>query len=374
MDAELPAKTVVFDNGTLSMKVGYAGEYQPRLTIPMVVGKPKPGSMMGGIQNKEYFVGNEALAKQNLLDLLNPVDDGVITNWEYIEQLWTHVFYNEFHIEPENVCVLFGEKPLIGNHERERLIQIMFETFHTAGFYSCNQSVLALFSSGRTTGVVLDAGEGVHTIVPVYEGYTIPHAVIKSELSGKALTDYMRKLVVEAHDDAKELPDTCIRHLKEKLCYVPLDYQAELQAAEQTAETTMPNGHPFTCGGERFKCPELMFDPSLNEMQGEGVHQSIFGSIMRCDIDIRKDLYKNIVLAGGSSMFQGFSERIEKEVIALAPPSMKVMVFAPPERRNSVWIGGSVLGAREFFRQRMAVSKKMYEEEGMQIVHRKCHS
>ena len=374
MEADAPSKTVVFDNGTLSIKVGYAGEYQPRLTIPMVVGKPKPGSMMGGIQNKEYFVGTEALAKQNLLDMLNPVENGLITNWEYIEQLWTHVFFNELHIEPENFCMLFGEKSLVAPQDRERLMQIMFETFHSAAFYSCNQAVLALFSSGRTTGVVLDAGEGHHSIVPIYEGYTIPHAVINSELSGTALTEYMRKLVIEEHPDAAELPDTCVRHLKEKLCYVPLDFQAELQAAVTTADTRMPNGHQFTCGSERFRCPELMFDPSLNEIGGEGVHQSVFGSIMRCDIDIRKDLYKNIVLSGGSSMFQGFSERIEKEVIALAPPSMKVMVFAPPERRNSVWIGGSVLGAREFFRQRMAVSKKMYDEEGAAIVHRKCHS
>jgi actin-related protein len=208
-------------------------------------------------------------------------------------------------------------------------------------------------------------------VVPVYEGYSIPHAVVKSELSGARLTDFMRSLVI---DRAADLPLNCIRTIKERLCYVPLDFQAELQTAETRAATKMPNGRIFEAGSERFRCPEMLFDPTLGGMTCEGIHQSLFNSIMKCDIDIRKDLYKNIILCGGSSMFQGFSERIEKEVIALAPPSMKVRVFAPPERRNSVWLGGSVLGARDFFRETMAVSRKEYLEQGVAIVHRKCHS
>lgn len=372
--SDIPSQTIVFDNGTSTLKVGYAGQDQPRFTIPMTVGTPKPGSQMVGIQNKEFFVGYEAIAKQNLLDMINPMDNGVVSNWDYIEHLWHDVFYNDLHIEPENYCVLVGEKPLVPLSTREKMIQTMFETFNVGGFFSCQQSVLALFSSGKTTGIVLDAGEGNHTIVPVYEGYTIPHAVIKSELSGSVVTDYMKQLMTERSATAADLPENCIKSVKEKLCYVPLDFQAEMQAAEQFASTKMPNGHMFECGNERFRCPEILFDPTLNSMTCEGVHQSIFNSIMKCDIDIRKDIYKNIVLCGGSAMFQGFSERIEKEVIALAPPSMRVRVFAPPERRNSVWLGGSVLGAQEFFRQTMAVSKKLYQEVGANIVHKKCHS
>jgi actin-related protein len=370
----IPDRTIVLDNGTLTLKAGYAGENQPRFTIPMIVGTPKPGSLMVGIQNKEYFVGSEALAKHNLLDLVNPIEDGVITNWQYIEQLWYELFVNNFHINIEEFCVLHGEKPLLPHSNRETMIQLVFETFKAGGFFLCQQSVLALFSSGRTTGIVLDAGEGIHHIVPVYEGYTIPHAVIKSELSGAVLTDFMRQLMTERSPPAADLPINCVRAVKEKLCYVPLDFQAEVQSVETIESTKMPNGKLFEAGNERFRCPELLFDPSLNQRTCEGIHQSLFNSIMKCDIDIRKDLYKNVVLCGGSSMFQGFSERIEKEVIALAPPSMKVRVFGPPERRNSVWIGGSVLGARDFFRETMAVSRAEFQEVGVSIVHRKCHS
>jgi actin-related protein len=366
--------TIVFDNGTSTIKVGYAGQNQPRFIVPNVVGTPKPGSLMVGIQNKEYFVGQEALAKEKLLDLVNPIKNGMVDNWQCMEELWQHIFVNELHVDSENFHVVMGEKPLTSAQNREKMIQVFFETFNVSGFFYCEQAVLALFSSGRTTGIVLDAGSGLQRCVPVYEGYTIPHAVIVSDLSGSILTDFMSKVLQERNPAMADVPRPCIRAVKERLCYVPLDFQAEVQAPEQRGSMKMPNGQFMECGNERFRCPELLFDPSMNEMSCEGIHQSLFNSIMRCDIDIRKDLYKNIVLCGGTSMFQGFSERIEKEVIALAPPSMKVRVFAPPERRNSVWLGGSVLGAQEFFKERMAVSKSEYKEQGVQIVHWKCHS
>ncbi|OHS98598.1 actin [Tritrichomonas foetus] len=363
--------TIILDNGTSTIKAGFSGENQPRVTVPMMVGKPKPGSNMVGIQSKEYFVGHEAVTKQNLLDIVHPVENGIITNWQYIEQLWQSIFYDDLHIIPEDYSVLLSEKPMNTPENREKTIQVLFETFNVRSFFTCQQAVLGLFSVGKTTGIVLDAGEGLQHVVPVYEGYSIPHAIIKSELSGALLTEYMGKLLGRRVSD---LPPACIRHIKEKLCYVPLDFQAEAQAAEQIASTRLPTGEFFECGSERFKCPELLFDPSLGDFEFEGIHQSIFNSIMKCDIDIRKDLYKNVLLCGGSSMFRGFSERVEKEIIALAPPSMKIRVFAPPERRNCVWLGGSVLGDRDFFSTTMAVSRKEYEESGAQIVHLKCHN
>ena len=362
--------TIVLDNGTSSLKAGFSGENQPRLVVPMLVGKAKAGSNMVGIQSKDYFVGQEAVEKQNLLDVVAPVDNGQIKNWPYIEQLWMSTFYDGLHIIPEEYGVLLSEKPMNPRENREKTIQVLFETFNVQHFYSCQQAVLGLFSIGKTTGIVLDAGEGFHHIVPVYEGYTTQHAIIKSQLSGKMLTDYMRQLCGEKADN---IDDVNMRLIKERLCYVPLDYQAEIQAAEQFAATSLTTGELFQCGAERFKCPEILFDPMLAEHEFEGIHQSIFDSIMKCDIDIRKDLYKNILLCGGSAMFKGFSERIEKEIIALAPPSMRIRVFGPPERRNSVWIGGSVLGNRDFYRRQMVVTRAEYKEEGPQIVHLKCH-
>lgn len=106
-------------------------------------------------------------------------------------------------------------------------------------------------------------------------------------------------------------------------------------------------------------------------METPGIHETTYNSIMRCDMDIRKDLYANTVLSGGSTMFPGMADRIQKEIAALAPCSMKIKIIAPPERKYSVWIGGSILASLTTFQQ-MWISKMEYDESGPIIVHRKC--
>ena len=121
----------------------------------------------------------------------------------------------------------------------------------------------------------------------------------------------------------------------------------------------------------RFKCPEALFQPSFLGMETAGVHETTYNSIMKCDVDIRKDLYANVVLSGGTTMYSGIADRMSKEITALAPASMKVKIIAPPERKYSVWIGGSILSSLSTFQQ-MWISKQEYDESGPSIVHRKC--
>merc|ERR1739841_444836 len=148
-----------------------------------------------------------------------------------------------------------------------------------------------------------------------------------------------------------------------------------MQASEQSSDLEknyeLPDGNVVTIGNERFRCPEVLFKPSFIGLEQEGVHVLTFNSIMKCDVDIRKDLYNNIVLSGGTSMFPGIAERITKEITALAPSTMKIKVVAPPERKYSVWIGGSILASLSTFQQ-MWISKSEYDEAGPSIVHRKC--
>ncbi|KAM9993370.1 hypothetical protein ACTFIZ_011330 [Dictyostelium cf. discoideum] len=389
---------IVIDNGSYLCKAGFGGEESPRAIFRSVVGRPNfcNRGVKNGMGQKDCYVGDEAIVKKSILSLKCPNESKSPVNWDDIEKILQHVFYNELRVSLSSVMndteslhkgVLLSEIPLNPKENRERITQIMFETFDTPNFYLANQSVLSLYSKGRINGIVLDSGNNITYTVPIYEGYSIPNSINQLKIAGNSITEYLMKLLNEnrGYNFTTSSEKEIVKDIKEKFGFISSNYFNELYSTTTTTTTTttnheieksyqLPDGQTISIGKERFICAEILFEPSLANIESHGIHQLLYNSIINCDIEIRRGLYNNIILSGGTTMLASFKNRLENELINLSPPSMKIKVIENNTNENNshlAWIGGSIFSSLSTFEQQ-SISKQEYMEYGSKIIHRKC--
>ncbi|XP_041484095.1 actin-5-like [Lytechinus variegatus] len=365
---------IVVDNGSGSIKAGFAGDDAPRCVFPAMIGRPKyqrlvPHSMF----TRDHFVGDEAQRMRGLLSLRYPIEHGIVTNWDDMEKIWHHTFYKELRTDPAECPVLFTDVPESTKAGREKTTQIMFEKFGAKAFHICTQGVLSHCASGRTMAVMVDIGDGVISVVPISEGYIITPAIHQVNFGGRDLTQIMMKMLNDrGYSFVTTAEREIVREIKENLCYVALEFDTETLGSAATTKTyTLPDLHEITLGNELFRVPEILFQPSLADFDHASIQQLVYDTLMKCDIDLRLNLYCNIILVGGSTMFPGLQERLQKELSTMLPSKARCRVIAPPERKYSVWIGGSILGSLTTFKE-VWITKAEYEEHGPSVVHEKC--
>jgi actin-related protein len=309
--------------------------------------------------------------------LQRPIEHGIVTNWDDMEKIWHHTFYNELRVAPEEHPVLLTESTFNPKANREKMVQIMFETFNTPAMYVASQSVLSLYAYGLTTGVTVEMGDGAAQVVPVWDGHVLRSAAVESRVSGREITDYLMKILTERGFVFTTTAEReIVRDMKEKLCYVAADFEQDMATAASSPSSIeksyeLPDGEVITIGNEQFRAPEAFFRPDMIGSESIGLHQMAFGSIMKCDVDLRRDMFANVVLAGGSSLFGGMDVRLQKELVAMASADSHVRVRAAPERRYMSWIGGSIFASLSTFEQDW-ISKEKYDEHGPSLVHSHC--
>ncbi|KAH7101113.1 beta-actin [Auriculariales sp. MPI-PUGE-AT-0066] len=367
---------IVIDSGSVTCKVGFAGDDAPCAVFPSVVGHLQTPFSSENNASK-FLVGDQALSKRAFVSIQNPIHNGVITNWDDMERIWDHAFQNELQVSPKDFPILLSEPPLNPKKNRERTIQTMFETFNTPSSFLAVGAVLSLLATGTRSGVVLDSGDTVTHAVAIYEGHALQHAVVQLEYGGQNVAGYItQSLAQRGYDLTSPTAQGIVREIKENRGYIAADFEKEVASYNPPAvrhETSYEtsDGRVIDIQDERFRAPEALFQPSLWGRNDRSVHEAVHDAIVACDADIRRALWGTIVLSGGNTMFPGIKDRMLKEITAISPLNASVNVIAQPERKYATWLGGSRLASMPSF-QNNWVFKHEYDELGPNIVHRKC--
>jgi len=382
-------RPIVCDNGTGFVKCGFAGDNFPAHIFPSMIGKPlmRSDEEFKNVDLKDVMVGDECAQHRSMLDTSYPIEQGVVRDWKGIYNLWDYTFKDRLHIDTKEHKILLTEPPMNPLENRAKMLKAMFEHYNFEAAKVSIQATLVLYAQGLLTGVVLDCGDGVTHIVPVWEGVCPPKLIKRLDIAGRHITRYLIKLLqMRGYPFNKSSDFETVRLIKEKFCYVGCDLEVEKRLALETtvlvSQYTLPDGRIVKMGSERYEAPEVLFKPSLVDNESPGVHQMLFNMIQEADMDLRSHFYKHIVLSGGSTMYPGLPSRLEKEMREQYLTKVlkgdkkrlakfKLSIEDPPRRKHMVFLGGSVLADIMKDKPEFWITKKEWEENGEKILLKK---
>jgi len=363
-DSDDCADTVVLDNGSHRIKSGFSGEKTCCCVFNNVIGYGK---------TKDSYVGEDAMSRRDILDISCPLQYGVVSNWDNMEKIWDSMFKQYLRVDSNEQGVLITEPPFNPKSNREKIANVMFEQFSIPDLQVVNPCQLVLYASGRTTGAVIDIGESVTSIIAFYEGIQIIDSIKRNDLAGRDINLYLQKLLYQngySFTSFNEIEN--LRDIKHRHCYcASIKGQRHKKHPEISESYTLPDGEIIEITEEMLECPEVLFDPSILGYDSiKGVDKLLVESIAACDIDIKKDVSKSIILSGATTLLRNFKVRLGDEVHESISDAH---IIAPPERNKSVWIGGSILSSLSCYND-LKITKSQYEELGPTVVHRYGYS
>ena len=365
--------SIIIDMGQYSTKIGYGSENEPRKIFPTICGYPKYKAIDATLQTgekKQLFIGLEIIEALGLYKLRHPIaNGGDIVDWSEFEAIVDYIFYL-LRVDPSMCKIMFTTNPFLSLDSKKKLFELFLEKHVCGAYYPVRGALLTMYSGGFNTGLIIDMGASNIRITPIFESYILQHAVRNLELGGSVLDNLLEKKIQEAGVPiSSSVQKNLVRVLKERACFVSLNFDQDFQNREKFKKKyTLPDYKKISLDAERFIIPELMFDPTINNMETEPLHKAIVNVVELCDMDIRRALLQNIFITGGSSLFPNFEKRLkqelEKELIQRGKMYQNVKIFAPKGRALSNWVGGSILSQIPEF-QSSWITRKRYFSEGL---------
>jgi actin beta/gamma 1 len=351
----------------------------PSYDIPAVIGTPmrrRGDSFLHAIgEHVDRHIGADALDRASLLRLEYPMEYGLVTNWDSMEILFKHTFDDVLEVKSGDQPLLLADAPLTPRRMKEKMAELLFESFQVPSMSIIAQAMLVMYGYGRLDGVLVDSGHAMSHIMPMHQGFVVPHAVTRLGVSGRDVTHVMTKALVGRGFGLTFADTEVVRKCKERFAFVALDYELAMQKAVSTEHLTksyeLPDGTKMELGVELFHSPEIMFQPDItSDFEDEmSVQQALYDSVMMCDITTRRAMIEHVYLSGGNTLFKGFAGRLQRELALLNGDKYESTVHRSSEQQFAVWNGAAALAGHSSF-QKMLVDKKEYEESGHNALHR----